>query len=263
MSVRRLGAVEYLNARPLVWGLDAHPGRFSIRFDVPARCAALLHEGAIDLGLVPSIEGLRDADYRIVPGVGIGSAGPVASVALFSALPIDRIRSVALDASSRTSVTLLRILCARAFGIAPAFVTLPPDPDAMLARCDAALIIGDLALLYDHERAGLEKTDLGAAWTAWTGLPFVYACWIGRRGVLAPGDAAVLREAQEAGAAAPAEVSRRYFGGDAAKIAVGTRYLRDNMKYGLDEAQLAGLNRFYREASGLGLVPSFTEARFF
>jgi chorismate dehydratase len=263
MSERRLGAVEYLNARPLVWGLDALADRFSIRFDVPSRCAALLDEGAIDLGLVPSIEGLRGPDFRIVPGVGIGSAGPVASVALFSAVSVEGIRRLALDASSRTSVTLLRILCAKAFGIRPDFVTMPPDPGAMLATCDAALLIGDIALLYDHHRAGVEKTDLGQVWTAWTGLPFVYACWIGRPGVLAAGDAEALRAAQAAGVAAPAEVARRHFEGDEAKIAVGTAYLRDNMRYGLGDPEVKGLTRFYREAADLGLVPSFREPRFY
>ena len=263
MSVRRLGAVEYLNARPHVWGLDQHTDRFAIRFDVPAKCASLLHEGAIDLGLIPSIEGLRAPDYRIVPGIGIGSNGPVASVALFSGRPVESIRTVALDASSRTSVALLRMLCARRFQIAPEFVTLPPDPAGMLARCDAALVIGDLALLFDHERAGVQKTDLGAEWTNWTGLPFVYACWFGRPGALAEGDADLLRAARDRGVAALDEVARAHFQGDARKTAIGARYLRDNIQYGLGESQLSGLARFYREAWDLGLSPAYRDPRFF
>src|SRR6266545_2705605 len=115
----RLGAVSFLNTRPLVYGLDRQAERFSVRFDVPSRCAALLRENQVDLGLIPSIEYLRSADYRIVPGVAIGAAGPVASVALFSRRQTDDIRTIALDTSSRTSVALLKILCAKWFGIQP------------------------------------------------------------------------------------------------------------------------------------------------
>src|SRR5436305_13630105 len=115
----RLGAVSYLNTGPLVYGLERRPERFQIRFDVPSRCAALLHEHQVDPGLIPSIEYLHGADYHIVPGVAIVSDGPVASVALFSRKPVREIASVALYASSRTSVALLKILCARWFEIAP------------------------------------------------------------------------------------------------------------------------------------------------
>ena len=100
MSVR-LGAVSYLNTKPLVYGLESRPELFSIRFDVPSQCAALLHDGAVDLGLIPAIEYLR-GDYRIVPGVAIGSDGPIVSVALFSRVALDAIRVLALDLSSRT-----------------------------------------------------------------------------------------------------------------------------------------------------------------
>lgn len=89
MSGLRLGAVGYLNTLPLVHGLDAVPGRFAVRFDVPARCAELLHAGQIDLGLIPSIEIASGDDYRVVPGVAIASQGPVASVAVFSSKPLE------------------------------------------------------------------------------------------------------------------------------------------------------------------------------
>jgi chorismate dehydratase len=111
MSVARLGAVDYLNARPLVYGLELRNDLFSLRFDVPSKCAALLHEGSIDVGMIPSIEYQRGSDYRIVPGLGIISDGPVASVALFTMRPMDGIRSIAADTSSRTSYALLKILC--------------------------------------------------------------------------------------------------------------------------------------------------------
>ena len=132
----RLGAVEYLNARPLVYGLDRHPS-FALRYDVPSRCADLLHANAIDVGLIPSIE-YPGHEYRIVPGVSIASDGPVASVAVFSTRPTDQIRSIAIDTSSRTSVALLRILCARWFEIQPRFVEMSPNLGRMLGECDAA-----------------------------------------------------------------------------------------------------------------------------
>ena len=90
MSQVRIGAVGYLNARPLTWALDREPARWHVRYDVPSVCAALLHDGEVDLGLIPSIEYLQSDDYRFVPGVGIGSRGPVASVALYTRKPVER-----------------------------------------------------------------------------------------------------------------------------------------------------------------------------
>jgi len=262
MSRLRLGAVEYLNARPLVYGLHRHAGRFDVRFDVPARCAELLHAGEVDLGLVPSIEYLRGDSYVAVPGVAIGSDGPVASVAVFSHQPIDRVRTVALDASSRTSVALFTVLCARHFGIAPDVRVMPPEPARMLEACDAALLIGDVALLFDHEGAGVQKTDLGLAWKAYCGLPFVYAFWFGRPGLLTAGDVAALGDACRLGVEHADEVARQHFPGDPVRAAIGARYLRDNVDFGFAERELAGLTRFYRDAEDLGLVPGFREPRF-
>src|SRR5688500_4671688 len=106
MKKVRIGAVGYLNARPLTWALDRYPERWQMRYDVPSVCARLLHDGTVDLGLIPSIEYLRSPDYRFVPGVGIGARGPVASVALYTRVPLSEVREIALDTSSRTSVAL-------------------------------------------------------------------------------------------------------------------------------------------------------------
>jgi chorismate dehydratase len=262
MSRIRLGAVEYLNARPLVYGLHRRADRFDVRYDVPARCAARLHAGDVDVGLVPSIEYLRVASYVAVPGVAIGSDGPVASVAVFSHAPIDRVRTVALDASSRTSVALFQVLCARHFGISPAVRVMPPDPQRMLEACDAALLIGDVALLFDHEAAGVQKTDLGLAWQTYAGLPFVYAFWFGRPGLLTSGDIETLGEACRLGVEHAEDVARQHFPGDPVRAAIGAKYLRDNVDFGFAERELAGLTRFYRDAADLGLVPEFREPAF-
>jgi predicted solute-binding protein len=203
MSSVRLGAVEYLNARPLVYGLGDSP-RFSIRFDVPSRCADLLHAGEIDVGLIPSIEYVRGrGPYAVVPGVAIASRGPVASVAIYTTKPMSDVRTLALDTSSRSSVALARVLCAKAFDIAPSFRAESPNLERMLSASDAALIIGDTALFLDRgvvSRGGhtvaVEKIDLGDVWTKSTGLPFVYAFWAGRPDALDREDVAELLSAK-------------------------------------------------------------------
>src|SRR6187551_3525149 len=116
MNKVRLGAVSYLNVRPLVFGLDRRDD-VSLRFDVPSECARLLAAGEIDLGMVPSITYLDRPNDRIVPGVCIGSDGPVASVALYTKKPIGDVRTIALDTSSRTSAMLVRIVCRRVFDV--------------------------------------------------------------------------------------------------------------------------------------------------
>jgi chorismate dehydratase len=263
MSVVRLGAVEYLNARPLVYGLERRADRFSLRFDVPSRCAALLHAREVDLGIIPSIEYLRGGPYLAVPGVAIGSEGLIASVAVFSSRPPADIRTIALDTSSRTSVALLQVLCRHHFRIAPEMRPMLPDPEHMLRECDGALIIGDRALLFDHEAAGVEKIDLGEAWTAYSGLPFVYAFWVGHQGAIGAEEIELLVGAGVDGADHPDKIAEAYFAATPAWVERGARYLRDNVKYGFGERELAGLTRFFREAGELGLVPEFRAPRFF
>lgn len=281
--VVRVGAVGYLNARPLVYGLDRNP-RFEIRFDVPSRCAELLHQGSSDVGLIPSIEylrGLGQAPYRIVPDLAIGSRGPVASVMLYLTKPVADVTSLALDVSSRASVALIRVLCAHRFRIAPTLTMQGPDLAAMLARADAALVIGDNALFLDRDtladvavdvagRRGLpsgqvaiQPIDLGQEWTGWTGLPFVYAFWVGRPGAMDAEAVKALRRARDEGAARFGEVAAAYFNGDEARQRVGERYLRDNIRYGLGEDERAGLETFYRYAVEAGVVEAAQPLRFY
>lgn len=249
----RLGAVSYLNVRPLVHGLDAPT--FTLRFDVPAVCAQLLASGDIDLGMVPSITYLARPGDRIVPGVCIGSDGPVASVAVFTRKPLREIRTIALDISSRTSVALTRILCARRFEIAPTFVGHAPDLGAMLAIADAALLIGDPALFADHRALGADKIDLGQVWTEMTGLPFVWAFWSGRTGAIDAAGVLRLQEACAAGVRDSDAVADAYCAGDLARQATARQYLRENIKFDLTDRAVEGLRTYYREAHRLGLVP--------
>jgi chorismate dehydratase len=276
MSRVRLGAVGYLNARPLVYGLEAQP-RFEVRHDVPSECARLLHTGAIHVGLIPSIEYLRGGPYRIVPEIAIASDGPVASVALYTTKPIAQVRSIALDTSSRTSVALVHVLCARYFNIEPAVEHRGPDIGDMLRHCDAALLIGDTALLLDPATVlikadspssgamtrAVEKIDLGEAWKAMTGLPFVYAFWAGAPNALTTADVAALQRARNAGVTQPEQIAREYFPDSTERQAIGARYLRDNIKYYLGGPERAALEAFYKYAAEAGVVSSARRLEFY
>jgi chorismate dehydratase len=259
----RIGAVGYLNARPLTWALDRSPQHWQVRYDLPSVCARLLYDGEVDLGLVPSIEYLRSEQYRFVPDVGIGSRGPVASVALFTRRPLDAVRHIALDTSSRTSVTLIRVLCAHRYRIAPEFVPHGPDLEAMVRDYDAGLLIGDPALEFDPRALGVTKIDLGDEWTAMTGLPFIYAAWTGREGAVAADDVRLLQEAQAEGVASYPAIAEEYGRGDAATTQRALAYLRDNMRYGLGRDEEKGLQLFLDYAADLGLAPRRRKLEFF
>jgi len=253
--VIRIGAVGFLNARPLAHGLAREP-RVSLRLDVPSECARLLHAGEIDLGLVPVIELLRGpVDYDIVPGLAIAGDGPVNSVALFTRVPMADVRRVALDVSSRSSVGLVRVLCRHHFGIAPAFVDAAPDLAAMLDVADAALLIGDPALDAPWQALGATKIDLGEAWKASTGLPFVFAAWVARPGVVTPAVVDLLHAARRAGQDAIPALAAEEAAGDAARAARLEQYLRQNIRYDLDDDALRGLVRYLALVMQDGLAP--------
>jgi chorismate dehydratase len=258
----KLGAVGYLNARPLVHGLDRRDTNFELRFDVPSKCAALLHAGEIHVGMIPSIEYNRGRDaYQIVPDLGIISEGPVASVALFSRVTIAEIRRIGLDTSSRTSAGLTRILCREAWRIDPEFEAIPPDAAADVAGCDAALLIGDPALFRDHESAGLRRIDLGSEWTRLTGLPFVWAFWAGRPEALAPPDVETLQHARDAGVTDSDAIADAYCG--PGRSALCRAYLRENIKYTLGRREIAGLQRYYDLAATHGVIPEARPVGFY
>ena len=259
----RLGAVTYLNARPLVYGLE-RSSRFCVRYDIPSECARLLHAHETDLGLIPSIEYLRGpARYAIVPGPAVISRGEVASVAIYTRRDPRDIRTIAMDTSSRTSVALAAVLLRRRFGVSAEAAPMAPDLGAMLANADAALIIGDTALLLDHAAAGAAKIDLGREWTAMTGLPFVYACWTGWPGALTGNDVTLLQRARDEGVAQSDAVAAAYYPDDTARQATARRYLRDNIRYFLGAEEAEGLKTFYRYASELGLAEFDGTLRFY
>ena len=247
-----------------MYGLENHREQFSIRYDIPSECARLLHAREVDLGLIPSIEYLRGTrPYGIVPGPAVVSRGPVASVAIFTRRDPRDIRTIAMDTSSRTSVALAAIVLRKRYGVSPEAIPMSPDLEGMLARADAALIIGDTALFIEHEATGARKIDLGEEWTAMTGLPFVYACWTGWPRAVGVEDVEALRRARDEGVAQSDAVAAAYYPDDTHRQAVARRYLRDNIRYVLGSDELAGLTTFFRYASELHLVSYDGHLRFY
>jgi len=257
MTARRpvLAVVSYLNTRPLIAGLEASCDLVPA---VPARCWDLVSSGEADLGVIPAIGLGDDPELAVVPEVGIAAEGPVESVVLVTRVPLARVRSVALDASSRASAALLRILCARAWGIAPRFFVAPPDWPAMLAAHDAALLIGDPAFALTGDprflaRADLAIVDLGQAWTEWTGLPFVFAVWAGRADRVTPDIVAELQAARDRGLESLPAIARAA-ARHPADEEKNLRYLRDTIRYRLGPRERAGLARYLELAGELGLL---------
>ena len=223
----------------------------------------MLHDKSVDLALIPTIEYVRRSDYLVVPDIAVASEGPVASVAVFTKRPTTAIRSIAIDSSSRTSVALLKILCARWFDIEPNFVIMRPDLEAMLKRCDAALLIGDTALFTEHETTDLEKIDLGEEWTHMTNLPFVWAFWVGRPGIVEKSHLEALLKAREEGVSALDAIAEKHGSDDEEYAGRAQSYLRDNVHFDLTERAITGLKEFYKSAYELGIVQQAATLRFY
>ena len=261
----RLGAVSYLNSRPLTYGLD-QDDLFEVDYDVPSACADRLASGRLDVGLIPTVEyARRGAGLRIVPGLAIGSEDEVLTVRLFYRGRLDRVRRVAADTSSRTSVVLLQVLLRERHGVDPEIIAAPPDLDAMLHGADAALLIGDpvLPLAGAGEAAGRASLDLGREWHELTGRPCVFAFWAGLEKALGPEHVARLQRARREGEAHMAGIAAGFQRERAGSAELYESYLRDHICYDLGPAQVAGLTEFYRLAHGHGLIESVPELRFY
>jgi chorismate dehydratase len=256
-GVVRLGVVSYLNAEPLVYGLEGDE-RFRLERDVPSRVAERLHAGEVELGMIPSIE-YAFGDYAIVPEVAIGSRGPVRSVCLFHPGPLEHVRRVALDLSSRTSVALTKVLLHERLGRDPEYVSMSPSVPDMLAAADAALLIGDPALYFDGDA---DRLDLGEEWLRLTGLPFVFAFWAGPQGTVTAGDVARLQRALREGLDEVGTIASSYASGGPGQAARNESYLRSNIVFRLGADEAAGLREFYRRSHALGLIPRVPELQF-
>lgn len=250
----RIGAVRYLNSKPLIYRLEEFAPRDELRLDVPSRLADELAAGELDVALIPSVEYFRGSNYCIVPGMAIAAHGPVLSVKLYCRVPLEQVRTLALDEGSRTSAALVRILLDRRLGLRPETRPLPLGVPAEETDADAVLLIGDRAIR-PLELGQVATWDLGEEWLRDTGLPFVFAMWVARgaadlRGV----DRALLR-AKDEGVKHVREIAEQEGPALGLSVAECVQYLTEYIRFDLGPREIDGLNLFYREAARLGLVP--------
>jgi chorismate dehydratase len=270
----RISAISYLNTAPLMWDFDhADAGRgFEISYTLPSACARALAAGGADIGIIPAAAYTQIPGLMILPGVAIASLRPVRSILLVSRVPTDKIRTVALDTSSMTSVALTKVLFEKWLGGGRTFTAMAPDLDKMLAQHDAGLVIGDPALQIDRSR--YLTLDLAEEWIRHTGKPFVFAFWAVRQDALRE-DA--LHEADLAQDLARVFQQSRDHGLEPRSLDHLTRewaprlglkepevrsYLTENIYYQLDAPCLEGLQLFYRYAEEIGALPAAPELRF-
>ena len=257
LPVIRVGAVSYLNAKPLYYRLEDWAAGIELSMDLPSRLAARLASGDLDVALIPSVEYLRGASsgYEILPGFAIAAKGAVRSVKLFSRVPWGRIDRLALDEGSRTSQVLTKVWLDAAHGVRPSRIeSLPMGVSPLESTADAVLVIGDRAMKVP-DASFYSVVDLAEAWNALTGLPFVFALWVARPGL----DLGALPEALERsradGLAHAADLAATYGSRLGLDRDTCLEYLTHILSYDLGEAEVAGLRRFARMAADLGLAP--------
>ena len=251
----RIGAVSYLNTRPLVFGFAQGllADRIELSFDTPSTLAQRMHASEIDVALLPTIELARIPDLEIVPGLSIASRGPARSVLLVSNCPPGEARSVALDPESRTSNALARVLFDTVWNNAPEFEVGGFDLDGNLRSFDAALRIGDKAL-FEPVPAGATAYDLGETWTVATGRPFVYAVWAARTGVIDRELYRAFHDSRRAGAGAIDAIADDYTWRGRQYPELSREYLTENIRFRLGSDEVEAMRRFLRSAAALGLI---------
>jgi len=249
----RIGAVSYLNSKPLTLPLPRVFPEARIVEDLPSRLADLLAAGALDVALVPSIEHLRQRGSAIVSDACVSCEGPVRSVKLFGRVPVERIRTLALDEGSRTSAVLAQILLRERFGLTPALCRLPIGAAAEDACTDAIMLIGDRGM-FSCDGPYAFVWDLGQEWTSWTGLPFVFSMWVARPGADLPRLGLRLAAARDQGVAGLDQIARQESAARGLAEEECLAYLRDHLRFHLGERQRQGLELFFALARRHGLV---------
>jgi chorismate dehydratase len=269
MRPLRISAISYLNTAPLMWDFEhGDAGRdFDISYTLPSDCARALEAGTADIGIIPAAAYAQVRNLIVLPGVAIASRRPVRSILLVSKLPVDRIRTVALDTSSMTSVGLTKILFKKWLGGGRTFTAMAPDIEKMLASHDAGLVIGDPALQIDRSR--YVTLDLAEEWIRYTGKPFVFAFWAVRQDALrdlAPSQdlAAVFQQSRDHGLEPSNldQISHEWAARLCISEADARSYLTENIYYHLDAPCLEGLQLFYRYAAEIGALPTAPEIDF-
>ncbi|MEP6742799.1 MAG: menaquinone biosynthesis protein [bacterium] len=253
----RLAASSYLNTAPLIWSFKNGARKHDVTLvdAVPATCADLLARHEVDFALVPAIEYQRIEDLKLVPDVCVGSHQKVRSVVLVSRLNnLKKVRTVALDDSSRTSAALVKIIFKEFLGFEPDWTTRSPDLKQMLRGNDAALIIGDPAMTF--ARDGLRVWDMAALWHDFTSLGFVFAMWMvgTTRDAFTP--AIDFVQACKDGLAQRKEIIDHYELRLELSRAELETYLTDNITFFLDDDLRKGLELYYKLAHKHGLIPA-------
>ncbi len=250
----RVGAVTYLNTKPLIEGLRERlgdAGRLSL--NLPSRLADDLVASRLDVALIPSIEYFRHPGLKIVSDAVIACRGPVWSVRLLSRVPVRDIRRLALDVGSRTSAAMVRTLLWERYGLKPETIDLGIEQTPESVDADAILLIGDRAM---HPARGLyrEIWDLGDRWCRWTGLPFVFAMWVAREGIDTDELGYWLEQSRDLGLSRLHEIAAREapaHGLDAVDV---QRYFAENLHFQLGDRERLGLEAFRSKADTLGLI---------
>ncbi len=254
LRVLRVGSVSFLNAKPLIYGLDKAPA-IDLQLEVPSKLLGGLKDGRFDVALLPVVDYQRLPGLRVLTAGGIGCDGPTLTVRLFSKRPIEQTRVLACDTDSHTSVALARVVLAERFGLRPEFVDLPLG---LAAPNDAAqLLIGDKVIC--EEPAGLHyQLDLGEAWKELTGLPFVFAVWTCRPGLDSPvldDLSAQLEQAKRLGLANIEELLSLYAEPRGWPRDIARRYLCEYLKFDIGSRQLQAIRRFHDLAARHGAIP--------
>jgi len=269
MRPLRISAISYLNTAPLMWDFEHGEARsgFEISYTLPSACARALQARTADIGIIPAAAYAQVPGLMALPGVAIASRRPVRSILLVSRVPVDKIRTVALDTSSLTSVALTKILFEKWLGGGREFTSMAPNIEEMLAEHDAGLLIGDPALQIDRSR--YFTLDLAEEWIRHTGKPFVFAFWAVRQNALRDAAASrdlasVFQQSRDHGLE-PAnldQITREWAPRLGLEESAVRAYLTENIYYHLDAACLEGLQLFYRYASEIGALPAAPEMRF-
>jgi chorismate dehydratase len=268
----RISAISYLNTAPLMWDFERGETRaqlkeqFDVTYTIPSACAEALRAGTADIGIIPVAAYATIPGLVVLPGVAIAAQNAVRSILLVSRKPLDQVKTVALDTSSMTSVALCKVLLAKWLGGARESRAMAPDLGAMLSACDAALLIGDPALLIQRT-SYMTVIDLAEEWRKHTGKPFVFAFWAVREEALAEAGAAagmvlglaeVFQRSRDHGLEPESVESIASEWAPRLGMSVGdvTSYLTQNIHYSLDQACREGLRLFYSYAEECGVLPA-------
>lgn len=270
MARLRISAISYLNTAPLMWDFEhgSAAAQFDIEYTLPSSCAGALRNGSADIGIIPAAAYVTIPDLVILPGVAIAAQRAVRSILLVSKVPLEKIRTVALDTSSMTSVALTKVIFAKWLGGVRAYTAMAPKLDEMLREHDAGLLIGDPALQVN--RARYHTYDLAEEWIRLTGKPFVFAFWAVRKAALqdAPPDldlASIFQQSRNHGLEGDSldEIAKTWGPQLHLSAPEVKSYLTQNIYYYLDSGCLQGLRLFYRYAAQTGALPKAPPLEFY